>query len=371
MKTSTNASRLRPAEPAVRPASPQYRVIQLSDVTSFPVDLNARDQVSFTEIIGTARIAKFYDGSTVRDLGTLGGANAEAVALSDSALVGGHSNFGATELFHAFRWSRETGMVDLGTLPGTVESRAHDINFEGEVIGAAHFADPARPSRLVLWRPGSGPLDLGLERGVVAARINDAGQVGGSTRDREGREQAFAWTGTGGVILLRGRGILTSDFRAMNAGGQITGAFEPTDGSGFTGYLWTPRRSFIVLGGELRPVPWGLNDRGMIVGGLFLTQTAFVWTRAEGAIDIGPPGHFSNAYGVNNFSQVVGQASGGGGDYAFLWTREDGFIDLNTRLLDPPAGLRLVFARHINDRGSILASSSVGAPVLLLPVCDG
>lgn len=368
MNTSTNETRVRPAEPAVQAASPRYRVIQLSNVPSFPFDLNARDQVAFTEITAAARIAKFYDGNTVRELGTLGGAIAEAVAASDAAQVAGHSNFNDTELFHAFRWSRETGMVDMGTLPGTVESRANDINFDGEVIGTAHFADPATPSRLVIWRPGSGPLDLGLERGVVSARINDAGQVGGSTRDSEGREQVFAWTRTGGIILLRGRGILTADFRDMNAGGQITGSFEPSDGSGFTGYLWTPRRSFVVLDGELRPVPWGLNDRGMVVGGLFLTQRAFVWTRAEGTVDIGPPGEFSNAYEVNNFSQVVGQASGTSGDYAFIWTREDGVVDLNTRLLNPPAGLRLVIARQINDRGSILATSSIGEPVLLLPV---
>lgn len=370
MKTSTNESRAVPAAPALHPATPRYRVIQLSSVSSFPFDLNARDQVAFTEIAGTTRTARFYDGSTVRNLGTLGGANAEAVAVGDASHVAGHSNFDATELFHAFRWTRDTGLADLGTLPGTVESRAIDVNVDGDVVGSAHFADPETPARLVLWRPGGAGQDLGLEHGVVAARINDAGQIGGSTRDTEGREQAFSLARNGNVILLRGRGILSSDFRDMNAGGQITGSYEPSDGSGFTGYLWTPRHSFTVLGGELRPVPWGMNDKGMIVGGLFLTQRAFVWTREEGAVDIGPPAEFSNAYEVNNFSQVVGQASGASGDYAFLWTRADGVTDLNTRLVNPPAGLRLVIARQINDRGSILATSSIGEPVLLLPVGD-
>ena len=90
MKTRTEISRGRAAEPAVQPASPSYRVVQLSELLAFPFDLNARDQVAFTEIAGTGRNAKFYDGSTVRDLGTLGGANAEAVATNDVAQVVGY-----------------------------------------------------------------------------------------------------------------------------------------------------------------------------------------------------------------------------------------------------------------------------------------
>lgn len=259
-------------------------------------------------------------------------------------------------------------MVDLGMLPGTVDARASDINSKGEVVGIASFADPATPARAVLWRPGSAPLDLGLDRGVFPGmRINDSTQVAGLALDREGTQQAFSWTPTGGAVQLRGRGILSSDFRDLNSAGQITGIYEPSDGSGFTGYLWTPRRSFIGFTDPLRPVPFGMNDKGMVVGVLFLTQTAFVWTREEGAIEIGLPGEFSNAYEVNNFSQVVGQASGAEGDYAFIWTREDGLINLNTRLHNPSDGLRVTIARQINDRGTILASTNLSQPVLLVP----
>jgi probable HAF family extracellular repeat protein len=368
MKTNTKKGRVNTAELAPQPAASRYRVVQLSNLLSFPFDLNARDQVAFTEIAGDERNAKFYDGRMVLDLGTLGGPNAEAVALNDVPQVAGHSNFDQSGLFHAYRWSRETGMVDLGTLPGTVDSQANDINGKGEVVGVASFADPATPSRGVLWRPGSPPLDLGVDRGIFQGmKINDSSQVAGVTLDREGRPQAFSWTPTGGVVQLRGRGILTSDYRDLNGAGQITGVYEPSDGSGFTGYLWTPRRSFIGFTEPLRPAPFGMNDKGMVVGVLFLTQTAFVWTREEGAIEIGLPGEFSNAYEVNNFSQVVGQAAGTEGEYAFIWTREDGLINLNTRLHNPPDGLRVTIARQINDRGTIFASTNLGHPVLLVP----
>ena len=55
--------------------------------------------------------------------------------------------------------------------------------------------------------------------------------VAGITLDREARQQAFSWTHTGGVVQLRGRGILTSDFRDLNGAGQITGIFRPELGA--------------------------------------------------------------------------------------------------------------------------------------------
>jgi probable HAF family extracellular repeat protein len=219
-----------------------------------------------------------------------------------------------------------------------------------------------------LWRRGAAPLDLGLNRGVSSfLRINDAGQVMGTTFDRNGNPQAFSWTRTGGVLRLRGRGIASSDARALNEAGQITGSFTPTGGE-FTGFLWTPGRSFIELQGN-RPIPFGLNDRGMVVGVIFLTQTAFVWTRERGTENIGvlPGGGFSTAYGVNNREEVVGQSSTADSQHAFLWTREEGMIDLNSRLRNAPPGFAVTIATQINEHGAILGSTIDGSLVALLP----
>jgi probable HAF family extracellular repeat protein len=51
------------------------------------------------------------------DLGTLGGASSEAVALSDAGHVAG-SSLRTDGAQHAFRWTPADGMVDLGTLGG-------------------------------------------------------------------------------------------------------------------------------------------------------------------------------------------------------------------------------------------------------------
>jgi len=87
------------------------------------------------------------DGS-VHDLGNLGGT---CLVLCESALLGPFGNtaleinnqgqvVGLSALpgdttFHAFLWTSETGMQDLGTLPGDVASGAFGINDRGDVVG--------------------------------------------------------------------------------------------------------------------------------------------------------------------------------------------------------------------------------------------
>ncbi len=357
----------RTPDAAAAPPPASYRVIVLSDRPRGSFELNEVDQVAFSELGDTGQLrAKLLDGNRILDLGTLGGATAEADTVNNVAQVAGRSSFDETGLFHAYRWSRDTGMVDLGTLPQAMESEAHDINNMGEVVGLATFGSADVPPRGVLWRPGAGPLDLGLDRGVFPGvgglKINNAGQVMGNTVDRSGRTQAFWWTRTGGAVLLRRPQIIDSEARDLNAAGQITGVFSPDDGSGFAGFLWTPRRSFVEIRHELRPIPYALNDRATVVGLLFINQSAFVWTAAGGVERIGAPSGFAEALEVNNFDQVVGHTEG----RAFLWTREDGIIDLNTRLRNPAPGV-LGRAHQINDRGSIVATTHEGVMVLLVP----
>ena len=51
------------------------------------------------------------------DLGTLGGAYSQAVAVNDNGQVVGSSRL-AERRAHAFSWTAAGGMVDLGTLGG-------------------------------------------------------------------------------------------------------------------------------------------------------------------------------------------------------------------------------------------------------------
>jgi probable HAF family extracellular repeat protein len=83
---------------------------------------------------GRAFITSTADRS-MTDLGTLGGAYAQAWAINDSGFVTGNSRLKSDiEINHAFVWSRRTGMRDLGTLGGNF-SYGTAINGNNHVVG--------------------------------------------------------------------------------------------------------------------------------------------------------------------------------------------------------------------------------------------
>jgi probable HAF family extracellular repeat protein len=79
---------------------------------------------------------------TARDIGTLGGYNAQAADINNRGQVVGFSSYDTSSLFvHAFLW-QDSIMVDLGTLGGD-NSIATAINNEGIVMGRSQLADSA------------------------------------------------------------------------------------------------------------------------------------------------------------------------------------------------------------------------------------
>jgi probable HAF family extracellular repeat protein len=146
---------------------------------------------------------------TVRDLGNLGGSvNPRVLAVGNAAfLINDHGQVaGVSALpeiestacpgeppnpscfpFHPFLWTRETGMQDLGVLPGDFVGAGLGLNNEGEVVGPS-FPTPgptgANP-RAFLWAngkmhdlnalvPPDSPLYL-----LIAYAINDFGEIAG------------------------------------------------------------------------------------------------------------------------------------------------------------------------------------------------
>jgi probable HAF family extracellular repeat protein len=143
------------------------------------------------------------DGS-YHDLGNLGGTGAYpvgnfALGLNNEGQVVGHSNLPNNATFHAFLWTREKGMRDLGTLPGDVASLAVRINDRGEVVGAS--LDANFNSRPVLWDNGA-PVDLNTLLVSNAAKltlqlawsINSRGQITGLAVTSTGEAHGFLAT---------------------------------------------------------------------------------------------------------------------------------------------------------------------------------
>jgi probable HAF family extracellular repeat protein len=127
------------------------------------------------------------DGS-VTDLGTLPGGigNNVATSINDRGEVVGTALVSDGSV-HAFFWSRQRGMQDLGVPPNDVVSVApccHTINNRGQVVGFS-FPGPLGGGRALIWED-SVPVDLNTRIPAgspwylqAATSINDAGEIVG------------------------------------------------------------------------------------------------------------------------------------------------------------------------------------------------
>lgn len=348
------------------PARTTYRIIPLSP-TGGNADINARGQVAFTELIADTPRAKFYDGHVVRDLGTLGGAGALIAALNEAGQVAGTSSTGTTD--HAFRWSKQTGMIDLAA-PGTGPSFATDINNKGWVTGGAVF--PGQPgSHGFRWTPRTGMVDLGaVNMSSIAYALNDSGTVvGEAVAVGSTNSVAVMWPGgRPGPVLLTTSPTPASAARDINNAGQIVGNGAPAPGFADIPFLWSPSTGLVDLNISPPVAPTQINEKGVVIGAPLLIQESrgFVWTRATGGIIFGAEGEVTSADDLNNRGQVVGGFNG----RAFVWTQAEGVVDLNTRIPSAPPGLVLTRGIAISDNGTIVAASNTGR-VLLVPGRSG
>jgi probable HAF family extracellular repeat protein len=360
-----------------------YSVVKLGagELSELPV-INSRNQVAFSLNGPSGFRAAFFDGKTVRDIGTLGGVEAYAPALNDAGQVAGYAS-NPSGNYHAFRWSKTGGMVDLGTLYGAAASKGLDINRHGQVVG---YSDPAlAPVQAFIWSDKRGMVDLGrLGSGLglaVAQAVNDAGMVAGFSDAPDGNAHGFAWTRAGGMVDLGTVGGIDSYATLINNAGRIAGYSAVSDASGFNyhGFVWEKTSGMIDIGTliGLGSAALAMNAAGQVAGvsdKTDLTQHAISWTREGGMVDLGTLGGTSSrALGINKNGVVVGWSNTSAGDsdyHAFLWTKAQGMVDLNTRIPHAPPGLVLTGALAISDRGAIVAESNAGL-VLLKPGASG
>ncbi len=130
------------------------------------------------------------DGS-VHDLGNLGGTANPALlgvgnvafAINNQGQVVGTSALSGNTVHHAFLWTKEAGMQDLGTFPGDAVSAGLAINEVGLVVGAS--IDGMGNPRAMIWQNGA-PSDLNTLVPTDTALyllssfgVNDAGEIVG------------------------------------------------------------------------------------------------------------------------------------------------------------------------------------------------
>lgn len=353
-----------------------YRVINLGAgrLASRP-DINAKGQVAFSMQTGavTRATGYFYDGTAVRNIGTLGGNEVLAIDLNDLGQVAGRDTrtFGGN--LHAFVWSAGGGMVDIGASPGVTSSGAAAINNHGVVTGTFQrgFLHAFR------WTLGSGLEDLGAltETGSsFGEALNEAGEIAGTATTANGRRHAVIWTRRGGPVDIDTLNSVDAMPVAVGAKGEVAGNRLPSPPvTEYRAFLWTRATGMVDIGaaGGTEAVVLAMTPGLQMAGFINFAnrpQHAMSWTRATGTRDLGTlGGQASRAIDVNARGQIVGFAQNRAGNLrAFVWSAQRGMLDLNRYLRHAPPGLVLDDAIAINDSGAIVATSNAGL-VLLRP----
>jgi probable HAF family extracellular repeat protein len=205
---------------------------------------------------------------------------------------------------------------DLGALPGDSSSIAWGINQQGDVVG---WSNGPNGTRAFVFTDAGGMVALpGLSDRpkTIARRINDAGDIVG-TANAGGTDLGHA---------VRWRGGAIKDLGTLGAG-----AYSES---------------------------WGINSFGDVVGesytdgGSFSGVHAFLYTDANGLVDLTPTSDTARARDINDAGQVTGYKTAIGGYHAFRWTSGI-FEDLGVL-----PGFAHSFGFAIQGSGRVAGSSS-------------
>jgi probable HAF family extracellular repeat protein len=244
----------------------------------------------------------------------------------------------------------DDGFAPPGSTHGFVKSRRGDVT-TFDVPGAGYlFVNGSNNRGQVVGDYG----DSGAEPGPDG--LLPPGSVHGFVRDRDGTLTTFD------VPFPYLHAI-----RDINDRGQMVGNYDdPTNYLGFGGgFLREPDGEITKLdvpGAGPFTVPWGINNRGQVVGWYADEDTTvnpdgsippdkvhgFVWDDGE-VTELDVPGSLATyAYRMNNRGQVVGAYNDAAGT-------EHGFLLANGEYttLDAP-GRTYTLTQDINDRGEIL-----------------
>jgi probable HAF family extracellular repeat protein len=117
--------------------------------------------------------AVIWDGPTVQDLGTPGGARSQAFDVNQAGQVVGWADTSAAGP-RGFLWSDTQGMVDLGVLPDSPSVTAGAINSLGQIVGHTGGGG-GYPEHAFVWESGVIRQITSQADHSAALDINDSG----------------------------------------------------------------------------------------------------------------------------------------------------------------------------------------------------
>jgi probable HAF family extracellular repeat protein len=296
------------------------------------------------------------------DLGTLGGERTDwkvmAMGVSDTGIISGHSarNDGT---IHAFVWTPDAGMSDIGTLNGDSYSASSNMNRRGTIItgwsGNGFFGDQNSdgtyiPTEPVVWTPSpkwqEGKLvtvwkiqqldTTGFEsyNPWLVNAANDYAQLVGLSVSPHGLDIPMMWTpGPGGWSVSQlpiPPGFDQGDPSDINDKGEIAGSVGTAGWGTWSPVVWKPlnasRTTYTyVLLAPLTGSSWaeanGINDLGDVVGDSWdasgNNDVAVVWNLStpDTVQSLGLPDAWNVATKINDLRMIVAY-------YAPDWTYE-------------------------------------------------
>ena len=258
------------------------------------------------------------------NLGTAMGVSfSSAYGISESGQIAGEAYFGGSAP-HAFYWDGSS-ITNLQTLGGA-RSYAYGVNDAGQVVGKAQASSgDYQPFYWDTGLSGMQPLQNATGR---AQAINNAGQVTGSFETAAGEaggfDRAFVWDNTNGVQILQPSEAEKETFaQAINGQGSIAGYSEAAGGQ-YQAFLWdTIDQVRYDLGAGSQG--FGLNDLNVVVGEFDTASGKHAFLhQGNGFIDLNtflPDGSgwvLQSAQDINNNGVIVGWGMVGGQTRAFV-----------------------------------------------------
>jgi len=281
---------------------------------------------------------------------------------SDGTVVAGnnYSDYGP------FRWTQETGRVELGMASAPVLGRSAGIarvSQDGTKVASTVHSNDSTVVTSGLWTLGQGwqqlmppsPPDAGSTDNDLSSVWGMSGDgstvVGLYWRSGFGRANGYRWTQATGAVSLGSTGG-ASRAQAANYDGSVIGGWDEHPTGFWRATVWVNgQQSLLGLDqwGEVRAI----NNYGNIAAGyqrdpVTDIRQAAMWKRNGGAW--GPtqllgylPGT-SPGYGINRVEGIstdgnmaVGYCTFGGDPFyttGFIWTPSTGIVDVNQFLAD-------------------------------------
>jgi len=292
----------------------------------------------------------------VDDLGSLGG-DLVGRAINSKGDVTGAATL-ADGTVHAFRWTQENGLEDLGANGGRA-SGGLAINDQRDVVGM--YSDQNGRLHVFIASPGQAMRDLGAISPPIfqVSTITFDGRYAGGTVT----SHAFRTLAGGALQELSPYVSFAAD---MNLAGDVAGwGWHDADMTlSPTAFRYSDTHGYVDLGTLGGPsYAYAINDDGVVVGTaeLFPGRThAFralpgVPMEDLGALPGGFAGGIAGAYAINQRGEIVGQSDALNGLTAFVYSDDEGMVDLELRI--PTVDrlrLGLHWGRAINNSGQIV-----------------